>query len=320
MNTQFNNQIQSIGHVLWPGLDKVRTEDKIVSLVPIIVNKHGHVPRATVTSFVDDKGHYYGIPIKKMPDGTYKYKRHVIEGNAMFDLRDINQAKDFAIVSRAPFVEGSIGSKRAGSGQPTYKILDPNVEAVKKVDYYKRFAKAIGIIENLTSEELLNMSMVIIGAQAIHNKPEMNKQFLGDSAQTNPSKILAYAQDKQQSELQVIFKTAFSTGLINYTENVGYRTATGHVLGMTEPAAINSLARNPKLTLSLQIEAKEAMKDVIKNHTLSPEPPSEQQQLLGSGYKTGNDVNVDLTDWENEDDGDANPDKEYVDKLLKGSQ
>lgn len=320
----FGSNIQSVGHKLWPGLDKVTTENRIVSLIPIIKSKHGHLPRVSATCFYDYVNNcYYGIPIKKKPDGTYIYKRHVIEGNTMFDLNHLAQAREFAVLKEFPFVKNSIGAKYEGSGMVSYEVFDPEQKAIAKNQYFSYFAKAIEAIENQTAEELTNMALVIIGAGAMNNKPSINKQLLNEAAQGNPKRIIDYLKDKNYSKIHVLFKRAYATGLITYTQNVGFKTSTNSVLGFTEPAAVATIMKDPQLAMALEIESKEVVKASTEetNPVLPPIFPSSEQQMNGQQFQA---TDSDVTGNEFPLKDEANPwedqNQDLVRSLIEGSK
>lgn len=320
----FGSSIQSVGHKLWPGLDKVKTENRIVSLIPIIKSKHGHVPRVSVTCFYDYVNNcFYGIPIKKKPDGTYIYKRHVIEGNTMFDLNHLSQAREFAVLKEFPFVKNSIGAKYEGSGIVSYEVFDPEQKAIAKNQYYSNFAEAVKAIADQTEEELTNMALVIIGAGAMNNKPSINKQLLNDAAQANPKRIIDYLKDMNYSKIHVLFKRAYATGLITYAQNVGFKTSSNSVLGFTEPAAVATILKDPQLAMALEIESKQVLKANAENKgsAIPPSIPSTGQQLHEQQFHAPdsdltvdpNIVNDDKNPWEDQN-------QDLVRKLIEGSE
>lgn len=242
---------------LWPGLKNVKTEDRYVSIVPLDPKSKSHNDlRRTFRSYTDPQRKYtYGIPIKfDKNTGLYVFNRIVIDGSQMYNLRNLNEAREFAIVSNSPLVQGS---PNATYHIPVvFRVLDEEKEATNSVSQFDKVISYGLKVRKMAKQDLSDLALVVLGSTALNNSTDMNLNLIFSELQKNPAKVIGAVDNSARSEVQAIFARGVATRIILFNKDTGYITEHGSFLGYDQFAAITRLSQQPELLRTVDFESK----------------------------------------------------------------
>ena len=242
---------------LWPGLKKVVTEERYVSIVPLDPNLKSHNDlRRTFRSYTDPQRKYtYGIPIKfDKNTGLYVFNRIVIDGSQIYNLRNLNEAREFAIVANSPLVKGSPNT--TFHIPAVFRLLDQEKEATNSVNLFDKIMNYGIKIRKMAKQDLSDLALVILGSTALNNSLDMNLNLIFTELQKNPAKVIGAVDNSSRSEVQAIFARGVATRMIVFNKDTGYITEHGSFLGYDMYAAMTRLSQQPELLRTVDYESK----------------------------------------------------------------
>jgi hypothetical protein len=245
---QFGNNIKPTERVI--SLEHVQTENRLVTLMPIIKQKHKE-PRASFCSFRDEDGITWGIPIGYKKDGTIQFKRLVVDGSHTFNLARKQEAQEFEIWKNSPFVEGGM---KTSNMMPILYVNDPEDKAAKEVELSRIRTKNDMYIQSLEGQKLMDLSLVVFGAGASKNTAVFNMAQLLKSSHDKPYDMAKHIENKM-SEVRAVFERACAVNLIQFDESRGYITEKGRFLGYDKEAAITRLASQGEIFRAMDADS-----------------------------------------------------------------
>lgn len=229
----------------------------IKQIRPIFVSKFKQAVN-TIRRYKDTENNIvYGIPIKKRPDGTYLFKKLMINEYGMYDLKDKMQAMEFHVLKTAPFMKDSPFNK---NGTPAiYYVHDEEENAKAAIQQRKKTRQAEEFLDSLLDSQIIDYGRVFkIDPQ--RNSAVVIRNLLAEKAAKKPETILALFLDAVSTQASIVFQRSKATGLISETD-MGLKTHNGYTLGMTEQTAVMALAKNEALLRTLDAESKKREKD-----------------------------------------------------------
>ncbi len=192
-----------------------------------------------------------------MPNGLNEFtkdlKFQLIEIGDMrqYDLSVAQDRKEWAVISKAPFLVGSPYQK----GKPTHQIFDVEQEAVKKIKKVGEREAANAIIKTLSHLQLVDMARNCGGIDTKHNSMMVIQSELYEFAEKKPEDFNRIWTMTNRESLTV-FKRCMLVGLINLDINSGYLWKKATPLGTSEAMAIDFITNNHSLLMSMDNESK----------------------------------------------------------------
>ena len=286
---QFGNVISKT-QTLWPGLDKVQTEDRIVSVIPIkSIKNDNRDKRISFRSYMDrQRVDTYGIPTGfRKNEGLYVFAKLVVDGSHMYNLANINEAKEFAIVSNSPYIEDS--PNRVMHIPVQFKVYDPEKEANKNVNTFALVVKYGQALTNLPKDDFMDLCLIILGNGALTQSHTINMNMMLERLQKSPFEIGKKIDNRKQSEVEAIFTRAFAMNMIRLDTTLGYITENGAALGMNKQSAMTKLSQLPEVMRVMDYESRNKLRNNVKFVGVENKPPTQeeilQQHILNSRTK-----------------------------------
>jgi len=202
---------------------------------------------------------YYGIPIGKNQDGTYKFQRITIKGARMFQLENQQDAMEWHVVKHHWKVKGS----PLEDGMPWWFVHDEEKEAEKSVSTVLKSISAIQYVKELTGNKLRAFGR-LFGMDPNSNSDIVIMKVLLETAQKKPEAIMAKIEDRETTQIHVILKRAIATGIITNTIDKGFLFKNGIPLGVTESGAIEFLRKDRQMLAAMDMESKQLDSKYVK--------------------------------------------------------
>lgn len=222
-----------------------KTENKQVTLYPIKQRDAHKEPRASFTSFTDEDGVTWGIPLKvNDKTGRIVFKRNIIDGTFTFNLNRIEEAMQFELWKRSPFVKGGMIS---GSQRPLFYIKDDIKEAEDNVKRAKIRNANESFLLDASNENIRDLAIVVIGQEAIKNNPSVNRNELLKYNVEKPELLKKHIDNTGSIDVISMFEKAYAYGLISLDPVRGFVTDRGGLLGLDKQQAINRFRSNIEL-------------------------------------------------------------------------
>lgn len=257
----------------------VTLQNRHVTISPIDTKSKKHIePRASFSTFNDEEGNTWGIPLK-FDKGRLVFRRLSIDGSRMFNLNRKEEAMEFELWKRSPFVQGGIVS---GHTRPLFFINDPEKQAQDMINREKLIAANRETLIGYSKEKIRELAIAIFGSgfatasNAVQLAKLLEYNQSSDPKQVdNPARLNKRLNDQRSVELVSIFEEARALGLITMVPNQGFTMENGAVLGVNIQGSMQSLASNFTLYNMLKIRVAEVRKgeSVVKTQPIIPAKP-----------------------------------------------
>lgn len=201
-------------------------------------------------------GLWYGIPIGRNADGTYKFKRINIDGHHHYNLEIEQDAKEWHIVRNHPAI--CTDDTKMNPRMHIFMVQDIENDAEKAIKKTNNSIKAIEIINapDMSDRKLRDIAR-LFAIDTVNNSSTVIKNMLYEKALTNPDAFLETMRDPEELDIKVIIKRALSVGLINLTPDKGYLLRNSIPLGPTEGSVVLSLRKDKQMLVLLDQESKQ---------------------------------------------------------------
>lgn len=234
-----------------------------MQLIP--VKQKAHVtPSLTIRSYFHPTEEvYYGLPVSVNPDGTYKWKKIRIEGAATYDLNDLRQAIEWHVITNHFAIEGS-PLQRLTNTTPMFRILDLEIDAEKAIRRNQMRNAVNSAVEKMNPMEKRDF-LRIFDQESVESYSEniIEKRII-ELMETNVQRLYDTIVKEQSMVVKQIMARATSFGVITNSIDEGFRTDTGHKLGLTLNAVVHKLESDPKLLAYIDQKSKEAEQEFRK--------------------------------------------------------
>jgi hypothetical protein len=230
----------------------------IIQLIPLRTSSR-HQNQVQFRAIADRKnGAMIGIPLEIDPDTKkWIYQKIMLQDAETFDLSIAEDAKKWAVIKHAHFLEGSPNLK----DRPIYKVRDDEKEAQLELQRRNIKRKAETIAEGLFGEQLVDMARNI-GIPPERNSTNTLQLAVIRFAEKNPEKFMDIWDSPLRHETTVL-KRALSLGVIEHDVHGGYMYRSVSI-GITEPLAIQFLKENPSLANSIDTLTKQKEDETVK--------------------------------------------------------
>lgn len=183
----------------------------------------------------------YCIPIKINPDGTFVGKRIRIKGGRIYDITNFDQAWEFYIASKSPYVIGGL----PGAGNPKlYRVVDERKESNELIENANKMVDAMNFINNLTQEQKYDFALPF-GIHKAGNSDFIINKKLVEIAMKTPNRIIDKFRNPAYTNAEIVFKRGVDAQLIKFITNQGYFYKGSVNLGADDATACKFLLNNP---------------------------------------------------------------------------
>lgn len=253
---------------------------------PIICNRKGIVqiesikkqnskePRFSISNVYDrETGIYFGVPLG-INNRTKEiiWQRFVIGDARNYDLSNKQDAVEWTIVRRAPWLQGSSFQR----GKAHYRMFDKEAEANEVITRMSIRKKAIETAEKMIAiEEQVDM-LRNFGKNPLGFSPKMLYAEIIKIAEKSPKEFLDVWANANRPVITV-FKRCLQLGMIRFDINKGgYLWKDSLAMGISEQSAIAFFLENKQILNQANIESKQ--RDVFTKK-LSAEAGNKMTQL-----------------------------------------
>lgn len=208
-----------------------------------------------------DLGIIFGVPLgKDEATGQIKWQRFVIGDSKRYDLSKRQDAVEWAVVSRAPWLVGSPYQK----GKPAYKKYDREEEAKDHIKRVTIREKAMDILKTMVTIDDMPDMLRNFGKNPSGLTPIMVQSELLKIAERSPEDFVNIWDNANRSVI-TIFNRSKDLGIITYDiVNGGFLFKKTLPMGLTEQAAIKYLTENKQVLATADMESKS--KDHVGNN------------------------------------------------------
>jgi len=202
----------------------------------------------------------FGVPNGIDPRSKdIRWQRFRLGDFKRYDLRNNEDAVEWAIVRRAPFLQGSPYQK----GKVFYKVHDKEAEARTVISDSKLRRRAQDVAEEMVAIEEMTDMYRNFGENPIGFSATMLRAEIIKIANRSPKEFLA-VWDNANREVISIFNRCLSVGLVSYhAASASFMWKNSLPMGMTKEAAIKFLLDN-KPTLNQAKMESESLDHVSK--------------------------------------------------------
>ena len=197
---------------------------------------------------------WYGIPIGRNQDGTFKFKRIVIDGHRHYNLALEQDAKEWHVVRHHQCI--------CADGNPSrnhfFIVIDTERDADKKVTDTLKAVDAIQFINDpkLTEVKIRDFAR-LFGIDTMNNSYIVIKSLLFEKAMTKPEYFMGIVDNEEERDIMVVIKRALATGIITMTPDKGYMFKNSIPLGSTEGAIVNTFRKDRTMMVHVDMESKQ---------------------------------------------------------------
>lgn len=230
--------------------------------IEVLKKTNAREARFAISNTYDPElGVFFGVPLGiDSKTKEIRWQRFVIGDFRTYDLSKHADAVEWAIISRAPWLQGSAYQK----GKPWYKKHDKEAEAREIITRSTIRSRAMEIATKMTAiEDMMDMyrnfgknpegfSLITLQAEIIKIAERDPKGFV-DSWENKNRPIVA------------VFTRSLATGLISFDINKGgFMWKNSLAMGMTEQSAQQFLFDNKNILNQAELESKQ--KDTVTNY------------------------------------------------------
>jgi len=243
----------------------VKTEEKMVVVRPIKQRKEGQsfFQKDLKVYGMRVKGDlfYCGFPISVSDKGEIKWRNNRINSHQVFDLRLIEQARQFAFWKNSPIMSGSVQQIAMGQ-RPLIMIQDENAEAEAVVKKNQLSGKLFVMIGDAPDSEIRFMGFYF-NIDPKLNSITLTRSKLMEQAQRDPENVSKLFDNRSDTKVRILFNMGRVANVVKYTQASGFEYR-GRQLGHNEEVAVNTLTKDPRTTQEIYIEAKNIIGDTGK--------------------------------------------------------
>jgi hypothetical protein len=194
----------------------------------------------------------FGIPAGTDNNGNIIWQNIALPEMRLYDLTDVNDAKEWAVVRNSHFLKGSPRQ----FGEPKFEIIDHEEQAQKNIKKLKDSRRASEIIDNIAGSEMIDFAR-IMGIDTESNSQNIVLGMLAEKAHKSPRYFLEKYDDSNRKILAVIHR-CLATGEVVYNTMDGYKTKSGFPLGTTESSIVSHFLKpeNHSMFISLDVSSK----------------------------------------------------------------
>jgi hypothetical protein len=212
---------------------------------------------------------WYGIPIGRNADGTFKFKRIIIDGHRHYNLEIEQDAKEWHVVQFHP----AICNDGIRTRFHMFEVIDTERDAQSKIDKVTKSMDALALINSvdMTESKIRDIAR-LFAIDTMNNSYIVIKQLLYEKAMNKPEYFMSLLENEEERDIRVIIQRGMATGLIQLTPDKGYLFKNSIPLGSTEGSIINSLRKDRAMLINIDMESKE--KDIFykAEETLKAKP------------------------------------------------
>jgi hypothetical protein len=196
---------------------------------------------------------WYGIPIGRNADGTFKFKRIIIDGHRHYNLEIEQDAKEWHVVQHHPCICTDGNQTR----MHMFEVIDVERDAQNKVKDVNDAMTAIGLINDpkMTETKLRDWAR-LFAIDTMNNSFIVIKQLLFEKALNKPDYFMSTVGNEEERDIRIIIQRGMSTGLIQLTLDKGYLFKNSIPLGATEGAMIHSMRKDRQMLVAIDMESK----------------------------------------------------------------
>lgn len=192
-----------------------------------------------------EEGITYCIPIKLLPDGTYKGRKMRIVANRYFDVRKFDEAWAFMICRLSPWIQGSPMGKYYKGMLPLYKVVDEVQDAKSFSSRFDMMMTGWEYIKTLSEPQMLDFAL-LCNIHKLDNSPSLVLKKLLEYLEKNPAEVNKKFANAEHSNASIILERSIDAQLVRttpsglvYDENVN--------LGIDKEAAVKKILNNAEL-------------------------------------------------------------------------
>lgn len=231
---------------------------KGIKIVRAIRKSSRHQPSSSIRVVRDPITNIiFGIPAG-LHETSKEPRFLLLEVNDMrhYDLSILQDRKEWAVISRAPFLIGSPFAK----GKPSHQLEDVEAEAAKKVKMASEREAAYDTIKKLSEVQLIDMARNVGGIDTRNNSIVVIKGELIDFVDSKePSKGPKKFNEiwaMSNRDAFTVFGRCKHVGLVDFDLTNGWLWKKSTQLGTSEPMAIEYITKNPSLLMAMDQESK----------------------------------------------------------------
>lgn len=219
-------------------------------------------PECSFRCFRSPDGVWYGIPISKNPDGTYKFRRIHISGHKAYNLEVLADAIEWHIVKHWPRLESSPWVDKS---RVMFRVDDPEAEAQVNTRRISMAKQAIGLVSELDDNTLREKAR-LFGIEPATNTIGIIRSLILTMAVEKPEYVVNKLEGTADNATEGIFRRALAIGLIKMSPEKGYVYNEALPIGLTEMAALRYLGKDKELLVQIDIEGKDRDKTYVANY------------------------------------------------------
>lgn len=194
---------------------------------------------------------WFGVPQGHQANGDILWKRFYLSDFKEYNLKNEDEAIEWAIVSRQNFIQGSPYQR----GRILYKKLDIEAEAEDFIKMTTMIEKSVGVARLMKLKEWINCARFFGRTPENMSAIKLQSEVYG-IAKDQPIEFMAY-WDNANRQVVDLFGAANSLGLITYDLVKGWLFKKSLPLGRTKEAAINYIINDGAFSNSLLAEVKQ---------------------------------------------------------------
>ncbi len=199
------------------------------------IDKHKELSKNLAFSKDPKTGIFYGISIGEFLDGNVRWRRIPLSETNPFDLDKLDDAKVWCILRMHPMIENS----PLNIEDPTFRLVDPELDARAEIDLAKKVGEAILIAADIPEEELLSFARFLAIQIPLVPTPKQLRAVITNKAMTNAVEFLSHYNDPNRKIYEAI-RSALAIGIISDNMEKGLSFEGLH-LGFNEIEAIRFL-------------------------------------------------------------------------------
>jgi hypothetical protein len=214
----------------------------------------------------------YGIPANTDAQGNVIWQSIIIPEMRIYDLTDINDAKEWAVVRMAHFLKGSPRQY----GECKYEVIDHEVEASKSIRKLQDSRRVSDIIDNIGGSEMIDFAR-LLGIETENNSQTIIHGLLAEKAYKSPRYVLEKYDDANRKILVIIHRCLATTEIV-YDAMGGFKTKSGFPLGDTEASVVSFFLKPENHAMLISLDS--SSKRLDKHFKLKEGESYESEELI----------------------------------------
>lgn len=189
-------------------------------------------------------GIVWGVAQSQDKLGNVLFRRIFVEASRVFDLWNINDIKDYHVLTHHPCMAGA---------NPVLKVQDPEKDAVDVSALMVKRHKVDGLLLQMSDDKVRELVRVVAGINPDRTSMVQCRAKLVEISGRDPDKILSRLEDGDFEYISIM-KQLQEAGLINYVGTKGFMYRNGVELGFTESGVVAYLKKDPGFFVTLKRE------------------------------------------------------------------